>query len=381
VLPGAGKFPTFRFHKFLQELRMLKKVAALILACASLATWVGCGSTSSHYLYAAIPGSNEIVVFREDPNSGVLTELTGSPVSAGLSVQSLVLHPSKKFLYAANSGDQEGDVSLYTISSTGAITEVLPRTPVGTAPTLLAMDAAGAYLYVANSGSFNISVFSISASTGVLTPVQIPGGNPFPIGMTALNMAISPTGVLYVTGETNTGIIEAFTVTNGVPTLLANPFVTGNDPYGLAIAPTGGFLYTANDTDNSISEFTVNSDGSLTPLANSPIGQAATQSGPIALLIDGSGKYLYVVNEASSPSVVTAYSIGSDGSVSLLSTSPFGTGAQPTSLAADPSGKYLFVGNAKSSVIQSFSVASDGALTSVFSYGVAGTPTSIVLTP
>jgi len=360
---------------------MLKKVAALILACASLATWVGCGSTSSHYLYAAIPGSNEIVVFREDPNSGVLTELTGSPVSAGLSVQSLVLHPSKKFLYAANSGDQEGDVSLYTISSTGAITEVLPRTPVGTAPTLLAMDAAGAYLYVANSGSFNISVFSISASTGVLTPVQIPGGNPFPIGMTALNMAISPTGVLYVTGETNTGIIEAFTVTNGVPTLLANPFVTGNDPYGLAIAPTGGFLYTANDTDNSISEFTVNSDGSLTPLANSPIGQAATQSGPIALLIDGSGKYLYVVNEASSPSVVTAYSIGSDGSVSLLSTSPFGTGAQPTSLAADPSGKYLFVGNAKSSVIQSFSVASDGALTSVFSYGVAGTPTSIVLTP
>jgi len=67
---------------------MLKKAAALFLVCASLAMCVSCGSTSSRYLYAAIPGSNNIVAYREDPNSGVLTQLVQSPISAGQAVQS-----------------------------------------------------------------------------------------------------------------------------------------------------------------------------------------------------------------------------------------------------------------------------------------------------
>ena len=166
---------------------MLKKAAALFLVCASVATWVSCGSTSSRYVYASIPGSNEIVAYREDPNSGVLTQLAGSPITAGQAVQAIVIHPSKKFLYAANSG--EGDISLFTISTTGILTEVTPRTsitPDGTAPTLLAMDAAGAFLYVGNAGSNNISVFSIDSGTGALTQV----GNAFPIGTNPLNMQV-----------------------------------------------------------------------------------------------------------------------------------------------------------------------------------------------
>jgi 6-phosphogluconolactonase (cycloisomerase 2 family) len=352
---------------------MLKKAAALFLVCASTVIGISCGSTSSHFLYAAIPGSNQIAAYREDPNSGILTQLTGSPISAGQAVQSIVIHPSKKFLYAANSG--EGDVSLYTISTVGVLTEVTPRTVVGTAPTLLAMDSAGAFLYVGNTGSFNISVFSISASTGALTPV----GSPFPIGLNPISMTLSPSGgFLYVTGQVqNTGIIEAFAVTQGVPTVVANsPFTTGNAPYGLTIAPGGGFLYTANLLDNSISEFPINADGSL-GLAN-VVGEQ--YSGPNALLIDKSGKYMYVANQGSTN--LAAYSIGSDGGLTLLTTSPFGTAASPNVIASDSAGKYLFVGNQKSPVIQSFSLAaSTGVLTSVSTYSVAGAPTSIAITP
>jgi 6-phosphogluconolactonase len=375
VLPGAGEFPVFVFVKFLQELRMLKKAAALFLVCASTAIWMSCGSTSSHFLYASIPGSNQIVAYREDPNSGVLTQLSGSPISAGQAVQSIVIHPSGKFLYAANSG--EGDVSLYTISTVGVLTEVTPRTVVGTAPTLLVMDSAGGLLYVANSGSFNISVFSIGAK-GALSPV----GTPFPIGMNPLNMTLSPSGgVLYVTGEAqNIGIIEAFAVTQGIPctspACLLPISNTGNDPYGLVVAPGGGFLYTANLLDNSISELPINADGSL-GLINT-IGQQ--YSGPISLLIDKSGTYLYAANQGSAN--LTAYSIGSDGALTLLTTSPFATATNPSVIASDPGGKYLFVGNQKSPVIQSFSLAtSTGVLTSVATYSVAGSPTSIAITP
>jgi 6-phosphogluconolactonase len=379
---APATFLIFVFVKFLQELRMLKKAAALFLVCASVATWVSCGSTSSRYLYASIPGSNEIVAYREDPNSGVLTQLAGSPITAGQAVQAIVIHPSKKFLYAANSG--EGDVSLFTISTTGILTEVTPRTsitPDGTAPTLLAMDAAGAFLYVGNAGSNNISVFSIDSSTGALTQV----GNAFPIGTDPLNMQVSPSGnVLYVTGGgglPGTGFIEAFTISQGVATPVPNsPFPTGTNPDGLAIASSGSFLYTANKLDNSISEFAINADGSLTALSGSPIGEQF--AGPLALSIDKSGTYLYVANQASTN--LAAYSIGSDGTLTLLTNSPFGTGTNPSVIATDSGGKYLFVGNQPGSgaAIESFSLASStGTLTTVATYSLPGNPTSIAITP
>lgn len=366
---------------------MVKRAAVLFLACASLATWVGCGPTSSNYMYVAIPGSNEIVVYREDPNSGILTQLVGSPIIAGQAVQALVIHPSGKFLYAANT--TENDVSLFTISNGGGLTEQTPRTVVGTAPTLIAMDAAGAFLYVGNSGSNNISVFSISASNGALTAVVQTSGQTAPIGISPINMQVSPSGgVLYVTGSVSIGglsqgLIEAFSLTQGVLTVLpTSPYTTGTNPYGLAITPGGGFLYTANNIDDSISEFTINAagnpPGSLAPFSNSPFG--TPYPGPLALQIDKSGTYLYVANQAST--FVTAYSIGSDGALTGLTSSPFGTGTDPSVMATDKAGKYLFVGNQKSPAIQSFSLdPGSGTLTSVATYTLPGTPTSLAITP
>ena len=86
---------------------MVKKAAALFLVCASMFMWVSCNSTSSRFLYGAIPGTSQIVAYREDPNSGILTQLVGSPITAGPSVESIVIHPSNKFLYAANSGEDD----------------------------------------------------------------------------------------------------------------------------------------------------------------------------------------------------------------------------------------------------------------------------------
>lgn len=361
---------------------MVKKAAALFLVCASMAIWISCSSTSGHYLYVAVPGSNEIVVYREDPNSGILTQLVGSPVTAGQAVQSIAIHASGKFLCAANTG--ESDVSIFTIAPNGGITELTPRTVVGAAPTLAVMDPAGAYLYVGNSGSYNISVFSIN-STGPTPTLNEVTGSPFPIGMTAINMAVSPSGgFLYVTGAgtssgSNTGYIEVFSLSSGILTSLpTSPFTTGANPYGLAIAPSGSYLYTANNLDGSISEFTINADGSLSQVANSQ----SPYPGPFALQIDKSATYMYVANQAST--FVTAYSIGSNGALSGLTSSPFSTGSAPSVLATDPGGKYLFVGTQKSgsATLQSFSLdPSSGTLTSVATYKLPGSPSSLGITP
>lgn len=360
---------------------MLKKAAALVLVCACMGAWLGCGKTSSRYLFAAIPGGaggGQIVAYREDPNAGVLTQLAGSPISAGSGVESLVIHPSGKFMYAANSGSN--NISIYAISNTGSLTEKT-RVSAGTSPTLLVMDQAGSFLYAANTGSFDISVFSIDSSTGDLAPVTQTSGATAPIGLSALRMALAPSGnTLYVTGQGALGYIEEFPIAAGVlgPPVSGSPFVTGKNPFGLVIDPAGKFLYTANTGDNTISEFTINADGSLTQNSGSPLGE--TFVSPTGLLIDVSGKYLYVANQGSTN--VAAYSIGSDGGLTLLSSSPFGTAAQPTVIATDSSGKFLFVGNQSSPVIQSFTLdTGSGTLTSVASYSVPANATSIVVTP
>ena len=358
---------------------MRKIAVACVLVLASLATWVGCASTTSNrYVYAAIPSQNVIVAYREDPNAGVLTQLVGSPITAGQAVQGLVIHPSKKFLYATNSGNN--NVSLFAIAASGALTEQGARANTGVGPTAVAMDPAGKYLFVGNSGSFDISVFSIDQTHGTLTQV---GASTFPIGISPLNMKVSPSGnFLYVTGGGQPGYVLVFSIDSGSGALTqipGSPYTTGQNPAGLAIAAGGGFLYTANKLDNTLSEFAIAADGSLTPIAGSPIG--LTTSGPVALLIDNSGKFMFVACNQS-PGLILVFSVGSNGALNQLSQSQIATGPQPNVLASDASGRFIFVGNQSTPQVHSFSLdTGSGILTSVAAYSVSGTPTAIVATP
>src|SRR5437660_2921829 len=374
--------------KFSQESRMLRKALVPFFVVASMAACLGCGSTSNHFVYATIPAASQIIAYREDPNSGVLTQISGSPYSVGEGAISLVLHPSGKFLYVANpglGGTIEDDISLFTLASDGTLKEVAPRAPLGSGasqPKLLVMDPAGSFLYVMNAGSSNISVFSIDSGSGALTQIT---NSPSSIGLTPLNMQLSPSGsFLFVsvaggTAGTNNGSVAAYSVNGGALSLLGVTSTGGVNPYGLAIDPSGTYLYAANYGSNSISVFTIGSSGSLAEVQGSPI--AAGYSGPITMTFDPSGKYLYVANQVSNN--VAAYSITSAGLPAALTTSTttnaFGTESSPSFLVAEPSGKYLFVGNQGASAgIQEFSV-SNGSLTALSTYGVGNTPSSIAV--
>jgi 6-phosphogluconolactonase (cycloisomerase 2 family) len=88
---------------------------------------------------------------------------------------------------------------------------------------------------------------------------------------------------------------------------------------------------------------------------------------------------MYVANQGSTN--LAAFSIGSDGALTLLTNSPFATGAQPSVIAMDPGGKYLFVGNQTTPRVQSFSLdTGSGTLTSVSTYSLPGSTFSIAVT-
>ena len=368
---------------------MLQKALGLVLVVASFIGFIGCGTTANHYIYAALPAANQIIAYREDPNSGVLTQIAGSPYSVGNGAHSLALHPSGKFLYAANpgvAGSSESDISLFTIASDGVLTEVFPRTsvaPNASLPQLLLMDPAGAFLYVANAGSNNISVFSIDSGTGVLAPVA---NSPFSIGASPLNMQLTPSGnFLFVSVPSLTsGLILGFSVNAGALTLVSQINTDGPNPNGLAIDPSGTHLYAANSGSNSISIFTISPTGlpagSLAEVSGSPIN--AGYLVPVALILDPKGQFLYVANQGSNN--VAVFSINSTtGLPNILTTSTttgaFGTESSPSFLVEDPSGKYLYVGNQGSSAgIQAFSISA-GNLTALSTYPVGNTPNSIVV--
>ena len=79
---------------------------------------------------------------------------------------SLALDPRSKFAYVVNSGSN--DVSTYTVDgTTGALTS-LGTTGTGLSPASIALHPSGKFVYVTN-GSNSVWMYNIDASTGTLT--------------------------------------------------------------------------------------------------------------------------------------------------------------------------------------------------------------------
>jgi 6-phosphogluconolactonase len=232
---------------------------------------------------------------------------------------------------------------------------------------------------VANAASNNISVIAIDSGSGALTAVA---NSPFSVGLPILNMQLSPSGnLLYVSAASQPlGLIEGFNVSGGVLQSIGVTPTDGINPTGMAIDPSETHLYAANTSSNSISIFTIDSAGGLAEVTGSPINDQYLN--PISLLFDAAGGFLYVANQGSNN--VAAYSIdASTGLPAILTTSTttgaFSTESSPGILALDPGGKYLYVGNQGAAAgIQVFGISS-GNLTTLSTYTVGGTPTSIAV--
>jgi 6-phosphogluconolactonase len=85
--------------------------------------------------------------------------------------------PNSHFLFVAeiNTG-----LRVLSIGTNGALSEITGSPyAVGSGPTGVILDPSGAYVYVANKGSNNISAFALNASSGQLTAIA---GSPFNSG-------------------------------------------------------------------------------------------------------------------------------------------------------------------------------------------------------
>jgi 6-phosphogluconolactonase (cycloisomerase 2 family) len=142
-------------------------------------------SSGSTYLYIARSGTNGGLAVYTISSSGALTEVNGSPLAAGSQPTSVVVSTSGTDIYVAN--QNSGTISQYgVVTGTGAVSLLSPPTVSAvSAPWVLAVDNSGDYLLsVSEAGSPDLTMYSDSAGTltfststptgnGIIGPVAI----------------------------------------------------------------------------------------------------------------------------------------------------------------------------------------------------------------
>lgn len=167
-------------------------------------------SASDGFLYVPVPTFSAVYVF--SVNAGVLTQV-GTPTIVNGGVGQLGIDPQGKFLYVPN--PSLNTVTVLLIQSDGSLVAGPGLFATGLSPVAAATNATGAFVYVANSDSTDLSQFKVDTTTGALT---------------ALTTSVAG---------------------------------TGTNPESIVVDPDAKFVFVINDQSNSITEFTINTNGTL----------------------------------------------------------------------------------------------------------------------
>jgi 6-phosphogluconolactonase len=128
---------------------------------------------SGKYLYVVNFRGN-INAYGINQTDGTLAEMVGSPVLTTSILTSLAIDPSGRFLYVTRASGGGSEVLAYAIAADGSLSSTGAAT-CGTSPQCVTADTSGKFVYTANSGSNNVSAFSMDQVTGALA--EFPGSH------------------------------------------------------------------------------------------------------------------------------------------------------------------------------------------------------------
>ena len=318
-------------------------------------------STSNHDAYVTLPAWGSVLLLHIDGATGQIITGAQTPQQQDFTPAGLAFLPSKNILYAINSFDDT--ISIFNVASDGTLT--LGSTPiaVGASPNAVVIDPSGKYLLVTNNfssgGGYNggdVSVFSIDASTGALSPV----GSPVPANTNPTNILFTHSGKFVYVSNPEIGMVTGFAFANGVLSLVPETPVSsgqGGGALGLAVDGSDQFLYVTNpsatnpppnqSTIGNISGFNIDrTSGALTPILGSPFTSTVGGQGPTTITIDPTGRLVYAVTPGSSLSVWCFQITSTNGQLVAVTNSPFSVAAGGLFALFDPSGRFFYIGSA-----------------------------------
>ncbi len=320
-----------------------------------------------------------VSAYAVDYQIGSLTPLADSPIQAGRNPVALVASPNGLNLYVVNHDDSS--VGEYAIGTDGKIYLQNTYNVTGSLATSVAMDAAGAFLYVtftyqlgpngqqlyspASPGPGGVTIFPIKSDGSLGSPAtQNVGNNPVGIvvsrpkaGATfayVIDQETAPKAtVLGFSQNSTSGLLTPTpgTVISTDPTgkTVAIGYGAGTTPSAIAIDPSTRFVYITDEATNQLYGNLVQSNGALVAMTNGPF---ATGILPVGLTIDPRGEFLYVANFSSS--TIGAYAIdqASGTPVGSVGSSSTSVDTSPTCVTIEPAlGIYVYTSNNLASTV------------------------------
>jgi 6-phosphogluconolactonase (cycloisomerase 2 family) len=383
-------------------------VLALMGLCALSLFLVNCGSSSSRpsgVLYVLTQGNsgvgNNVTSFAIDLSSGNLSLINSNASTctpAGSSCGpplDIVLDPTGATAFVLNQGlpgSAAATIYAYNVNSDGSFgtPSVAVTLSAGDLPLAMARDAAGNFLFVITDAP-EILVFSMKPGSTTLTAVDNSALSVTRIPTALSTVTFTPPGsttseeFLFVTSNNdpvlrNDNTVSVYSVSStGVLTEQPNsPYATSTDPISvqavntnLAGTGTGGvFVYVGSQptatgalqafelctvVDANCSPSDVMSS-LLRPVTGTP---PAPGSMPVAMLVDPTNTFLYVVCQGSSQ--VFGYKISSAGTLAAQSPPSQPTGSRPVAMAMHPSvnasGAFLYTSNNGANNISGFPIS------------------------
>lgn len=324
-------------------------------------------------LYVVNQGSQDLNAYFINRANGFLTAVPGSPFKLAGSGTSVAVTPSGKFVYAGSDSSQGGrdGINAFAVDTSGSLTEV-PGSPfsAGVLPGSIAVDPTGHYLYVghessANPDAYQLDAFAIDTATGALKPVA---GEPYTIpipsqcffceGGGVYDLRIDVNGTYLLAPVFNDGTIAIYRIDAADGTLApaaGSPFIIslpdsptdpGAQPSSITLDGENLFIYTddltgdgeGDNSRNAIDGWGLNSStGSLTFWKRFIVPQGTCDQNSIRS--DPSGEFLYAAADSKcqqyggpplGPGVILGLtSSGWTGALSLIPGSPFGILGDP----------------------------------------------------
>jgi 6-phosphogluconolactonase len=230
----------------------------------------------------------------------------------------------------------------------------------GARPVGATVDGSGRYVLAAHPGSGTVSVLAVTPG-GALAPIDT-----FRAGAGAHAVAVHPSVPVAFVANARAGSISQYTFNTGTGMLTPKSgppleLPTGSGPTRLACHPSGRWVYVLDEASDAISVHVFDDDlKALSALSAQivttlPDGVARGKSRPGDLALGPGGRFLYATNRG--PDDVVTFAVGPDGTLTLVGHVP--AGREPGALAVDPSGAVLVVANEASKSLSVFRL--DGA--------------------
>lgn len=345
-----------------------------------------------------------IYVFAMDPATGSLAEQ--QICEDERNPASLALHPSAKYLYAANevtnfNSGHAGAVTAYAIDArSGRLARLNIVSSEGAGPAHLSVHPSGKYVLVANyhGGSFAVLPIlpdgRVASATDVKQDTQTPGpihAKSAPPGSFAISghdrphahmIESDPSGNFILGCDLGTDTIHVWRLNrqSGKLGLVSDVSVpAGDGPRHFVFHPNGRWFYSIQEESSTLILFDFDpKSGALKArqqISTLPAGFVGTNF-TSEVRISNDGNFLYAANRLHDS--IAVFAVGPSGELALASET-WTRGDYPRSFTIDPSGTYLYCCNQRSDVVTCFRVnRTTGALTFTDRYTPVGTPSIII---